>query len=298
LTQTSIRRYPRFKRTKGEKPGFELQPRDCEIIKTVYDYRFLNSEQIKALVEGSNQVILRRLQKLFHHGYLDRPQQQALTVASGSKKIIYALGNNGADVLSEKYAIDRGEINWRTKNYEVKKSYIDHAMMISHFRVILTLALKGMLHTKLLFWDQGKELGDHVFVKDYREGKQRIPVFPDAFFGIEDPNGKMYFFLEADQSTMTNNRFLHKMRGYYHYWRQGRHTEKYRIKYFRVLSITKSRQRADNLRTITKQADERQKGFSAFWFTSEENFSLEEPGTVLKPIWQTPVNEGYHHLLE
>jgi len=170
--------------------------------------------------------------------------------------------------------------------------------MISNFRVILSLALKNIQNTDLLFWDQGRELGDHVFVRDYREGKQRIPVCPDAYFGLEDPQGKMYFFLEADRSTMTNARFLQKMRGYYNCWKQGKHSEKYGIKNFRVLTITKSKERARNLREVTKQADERQKGFSAFWFTSEENYSLEKPTNVLNPIWKTPAGEGSHHLLE
>lgn len=108
----------------------------------------------------------------------------------------------------------------------------------------------------------------------------------------------MYFFLEADQSTMTNARFLKKMRAYWNWWRQGRHTKKFGIKSFRVLTIAKTEKRKENLRKMTKGADERRKGSLMFWFTSEQNYSLRESKSILEPIWQTPKDESFHSLLE
>jgi hypothetical protein len=105
-TQYLSKRFPRYKRALREKPSLTIQPRDLEIIKLVYDYRFLNSDQIKYLVAGSGQVILRRLQKLFHHGFLDRPLQQFSY--PGNQKMIYALGNSGATILASEYGMDRG----------------------------------------------------------------------------------------------------------------------------------------------------------------------------------------------
>ena len=184
-------------------------------------YRFLNSDQLKYLVTGSNQVILRRLQKLFHHGFLDRPLQQFSYC--GNQKMIYALGNSGATILASEYGIDRGRINWRNKNHEAGEIYLNHTLMISNFRVALSLGLENSDNTELLFWKQDatENLKDHVIVKEHHKLKQRIPICPDAFLGIVDSNGiKKYFFLEADQSTMTNARFFKKMKGYFNYWKR------------------------------------------------------------------------------
>jgi hypothetical protein len=291
--------FPRYKRASGKKPGFTIQPRDLEIIKLVHDYRFLNSDQIKYLVTGSNQVILRRLQKLFHHGFLDRPLQQFSY--RGNHKMIYALGNSGATILASEYGMDRRRINWRNKNYEAGEIYLNHTLMISHFRVALSLALQNVDNTELLFWKQDatENLKDYVIVKEHHKLKQRIPICPDAFFGIVDFNGiKKYFFLEADQSTMTNARFFKKMKGYFNYWKQKKFAERFNIANFRILTLTKSQQRADNLRRVARKADEKQKGFAGFLFSSEKSYNIEHPLTLLKPIWRTPVNDEYHCLLE
>lgn len=52
---------------------FVLQPRDSEILKKVFDYRFLGGEQIKNLC-GFNSLKRTndRLRKLFDNGFLSR----------------------------------------------------------------------------------------------------------------------------------------------------------------------------------------------------------------------------------
>jgi len=105
-------RAPRFKRRPKAVGRLALQERDIEIIRLVDEYRFLDSEQMCALVQGSKQVILRRLQKLFHHGYLDRPINQ-INPFLGYRKMVYALGDKGADLLAERLGIDRGKILWK-----------------------------------------------------------------------------------------------------------------------------------------------------------------------------------------
>lgn len=293
-------RAPRFERAPDQVGGLRLQERDAEIIRLVYEYRFLNSAQIQALVEGSDQNLLRRLQKLYHHGYLDRPPSQGLYPKPGLEKMVYGLGDRGADLLAERYGMDRGQVRWREKNREAGDRYLRHTLMVSDFRTCLTLALRQRDDAELLFWKREKQaqLSDEVTYRGPEGGKRRIPVVPDSFFGIEDPGGKMYFFLEADRSTMTNRRFLKKMRGYWKWWQQGGHREKYGIEAFRVLTVTKSEARKENLRETTRQADDRQDGSLMFWFTARDRYDLEEPERVLQPVWQTPRDDQRHGLLE
>ncbi len=215
--------------------------------------------------------------------------------------MVYALGDKGADLLADEFGIDRGKIKWNEKNKEAKDRHIQHTLMISNFRICFELALRNLPDTNLLFWEKEnpKELKGYVYIRDLQGREFRAPIVPDGFFGIKDAKGKAYFFIEADQSTMTNARFLKKMIAYWNWWKQGKHTKRFGIKAFRVLIITKTQKRKENLREITKKADERQKGSLMFWFTSEGKYNLEEPGTVLTPIWQTPkAMIADHSLLE
>lgn len=293
-------RAAKFKRQPLEVGGIILQERDLNIVKLVYDYRFLNSEQIKALINGSERGILRRLQKLFHHGFLDRPLSQIVYPLTGTPKMVYALGDKGADLLATVSALDRGKIKWREKNKEVKDRHIQHTLMISNFRVCLKKSLDMIPDANLLFWEKEnvKKLKDYVYIRDLERGKIRLPIIPDGFLGIQDKRGKMYFFLEADQSTMTNARFFKKMKAYWNWWRQGGHTRRFGIKAFRVLTIAKTEKRGENLREITKKADDQQTGSFMFWFTSEENYHLDRPESILGPIWKTPKESNLYSILD
>jgi len=289
---------PRYTRRPKAVGGIRIQKRDVEIVKLVHDYRFMDSRQIQMLIDGSNQVILRRLQKLFHHGYLDRPVSQIIfsNPLMGHENMVYGLGDRGADLLAERLGIDRGKIIWKEKNKEVRERYIQHTLMISNFRACLTLALRATPEVKLLFWirENPQELKEYVSFTE--NGKQRrMVIVPDGFFCIQDAGGRMYFFLEADRSTMTNTRFLNKLKAYWK-WRwqkasRGRHgiKERYGIRDFRVLTLTRGRQRRDNLTKVAERTDDQHNGSYMFWFAAEEHFSLDTPQAVLHNIWQTAI---------
>ncbi len=87
-------RLPRFKRS-PEIPAIKLTERDREILRLVYRHRFLRSDHLAALTTGSPQQMLRRLQRLYHHRYLERPQCQLTYYKSGSRRMAYGLGNEG-----------------------------------------------------------------------------------------------------------------------------------------------------------------------------------------------------------
>jgi len=290
--QTNNKRQPRFRRGDKDKIPLRIQKRDRVILGLVFDYRFLTSRHIQRLVPGSDKVILQRLQKLFHHSYLDRIK------LSNNDPILYALGNKGADELTLFFGIDRGKIDWAKKNREVRETYLAHSLQINNFRIALTLSLKSIAGMEIISWTPEGDLKDEVIFYGEEQRKIRAPLVPDAFFAFGNEENEANFFLEADRSTMTNQRFFNKMRAYWSYWKQNKHKEKLDIDSFRVLTVCKSHQRKDNLRTITREADDRKDGSEMFWFASEEDFSVDDPGSILKPIWQTPVDNVLHSLLE
>jgi len=286
------KRLKKFRREKSAFPALQIQERDVQILNSLADYRFLTTSHILALHSGGERNLQRRLQKLFHAGFIDRPPRQ-ISYHRPQGDMVYALGNRGVDLLAERLNMERGKVNWTTKNREAKDRYIQHALMISNFRTVLTLALNNPLEGVIKDWRQSRELKDYV-----RIDQQKVAIVPDAFFTVEDAKSRMHFFLEADQSTMTRGRFLKKMKAYWNWWKEGGHQKKLGIKSFRVLVLCKSEKRKESLRRITKEADDKKQGSLMFWFVSEDKFALAEPESVLRSIWQTPKDDAWHSLLE
>ena len=82
-------RLPRFTRAK-QITAPQLTARDREIIRFVFAHRFLRSTHIHALIGGSRQQVLQRLQRLYHHGYLERPRAQIdYYHQGGSQSMVY-----------------------------------------------------------------------------------------------------------------------------------------------------------------------------------------------------------------
>ena len=84
-------RLPRFQRFVNP-PPIQLTERDRKIFRLIHRHRFLRSHQIVAMICGSAQNLPRRLQQLFHQGWLERPRAQLQYYErSGSKTIAYGL---------------------------------------------------------------------------------------------------------------------------------------------------------------------------------------------------------------
>ena len=125
----------------GVADPLRLQPRDIALLRDVWEFRFLNTEQLLSLHTGGVRNIKQRLSLLYQHGYLDRPAVQK-TARLASAHIVYSLGRKGAETLA-KNAEEREGILRRVR--EVEKSLvpiIGHSLMISQFRVCLSLALR------------------------------------------------------------------------------------------------------------------------------------------------------------
>src|SRR5438876_323867 len=90
-------RLPRFERHRFQKPPFAMTARDRNIIKMVSEHRAITSDDLRLLIPGSEQNLTRRLQRLYHHGYLDRPRSQRVL---GNAPLVYALGDEGAGLLA------------------------------------------------------------------------------------------------------------------------------------------------------------------------------------------------------
>lgn len=288
---TSTPRRPRFVRHRFGKPDFVIQPRDYEIVRIVSDHRVISSEDVHLLVGSSPQGVLRRLQKLFHHSYLDRPRSQRRL---GNAPMIYALGQRGADLIAAENGL-KPTVDWSEKNRQLQSHYLEHALMISRFQVALRYAAVSSGRVVLERWLPDGEIRDAVWI-EHQDRRERIPVAPDAFFVLRDVDGRVHGFLEADRGTMTVARFTAKLRGYFAYWRSGQATQHLGMKNFVVVTVTTSAERAQHLREAAEVVSDR--GLGMFLLAPEADYLPAMDRAIFNPIWRTPMESVRHSLLE
>ena len=86
-------------RKAGHTASFQLTDRDREILRMVLRYRFVTIDHVHALITGNNRQISRRVQAMFHLGYLTRylPTRRLRVglYTPGSEKMIYGLDTVG-----------------------------------------------------------------------------------------------------------------------------------------------------------------------------------------------------------
>jgi hypothetical protein len=251
-------RLPRFKRASTVAP-IKLTGRDHDIIRQIYRHRFLRSNQIVSLVGGSPQQVVRRLQLLFHHGYLERPRAQLQYFERNtSHHFAYGLGNKGGMLLRHQFGIAVDSESWNEKNHVIGRVYLEHTLLVSEIMVSLELTCRQHGIT-LLYEDQLRQSVEKQSFKWRVEGKLKLGVVPDRVFALEyaDEKGetqRAYFFLEADRGTMpvirknlVQTSFYRKLLTYEATWVNKIHQRQLGIHRFRVLTVTTSAARLNSL---------------------------------------------------
>ena len=285
-------RLPRFRRAPDIRP-IQLTERDREIIRTVYRHRFLRSTHITALLGGSPAQLLRRLQLLFHHGYLERPRAQIdYFHRGGSQPIVYGIGSKGAAFLRQDSGSVRRDLNWSQKNRGIGRLFLEHALLISDVMVGFELVCRKSGRVRLL-------TGDHLplphDLRNHREpfrwrvtlnNRQKLGLIPDQVFALEFTDklpgrSRAFFFLEADRATMpvmrqnlSQTSFFRKLLAYQATWRLGIHHSRFGFPRFRVLTVTSSPQRMENLVTACRGLE---RGHGLFLFADRRSLARVDP---------------------
>jgi hypothetical protein len=65
-----------------------------------------------------------------------------------------------------------------------------------------------------------------------------------------------------------------------------------------VLTVTLSPERRDNLQKIAQAATPVKGGSSMFWFACQQDYDLNQPESILDPIWITARGEEKRSLLD
>lgn len=226
------------------KDGFQFIDGDIDILHWVHDLRLAHIGHLCALTGRSEKALSRRLLKLREHRYI-------ACIARRPQKHLYVVGNEGTPALIEAgFAADDLRAH-RPRHFELKELWLKHFLLVVDAHVKLILAARSST-VRIIQWREGPALWDRVTFLD--QGREvTAPVRPDGFFALRDtarPEGKntLYFFLEADRSTMSHSRIEAKIRAYVNYFQQGLHGKKYPgVKLFQVLVLTQTAARAENL---------------------------------------------------
>jgi hypothetical protein len=278
-------RLPRFQRDAKVSP-IRLTERDREIIRLIHRHRFLSSHQLVALIGGSAQQLSRRLQLLFHNGFLERPRAQLQYYERhGSQSIVYGLGNKSGSLLQLNPA------EWGEKNRAIGRMYLAHALLVSDVMVSLELTCRQrgirLLHEDELNLPVETPLQWRVKLRD----GTKLGVVPDCVFALEytDQKGqaqRAYYFLEADRGTMpvvrtklSQTSFYRKLLAYEATWTNKVHQRHLGILRFRVLTVTTS---APRVKSLLDACSRLQRGHGLFLFADDSVLQKD----LLGAVWQ------------
>lgn len=282
-----------------------LTNRDKEIILAVYQYRLLSSQQIEALFFPSSSpashsrrsACQRRLQLLYHHGFLKR-LMQPLVMGEGRSPFVYALDGVGAGVVATQLGIDRDGVGWKPKdNHQVSALFLDHTLAINDVRVVLNRLVNSNS------WQVESWVGDNEFrsakmqdkVPKRKHGGRIERIYPDGYFvlKLENSDKRLHFFLEVDRSTMSNSRWQGKIAAYVQFRSSGLSLQHFGTRNFRVLCITTSQQRLENIKNATEETG----GNTFFWFTTQQQVDIWIPEKLLKSVWSVAGVQGLHSFI-
>jgi hypothetical protein len=168
--------------------------------------------------------------------------------------------------------------------------------MRAEFYTALVGAIRATTGIELQEW---RLVSPKARVRFDDEGEQYV-VQPDALITLRQDRIRMTMALEFDRATMTNKRFGQKMLAYYLLAEKGLHYRLGPFKNFRVMTVTTTTKRMENLMRATRETlrghkklrkgekltrEEAQQGLGLFWFSHQSRIDLDKPLSIFHPIW-------------
>jgi Replication-relaxation len=296
VSKKTAPRRPRFRR--AEPPDFRLTAGDLAIIRLVEQHRFLRSTHIAGLVGRSLDRTNDRLCRLFHAGYIDRPKAQLDHYpTNGSSPMVYALGDLGALLLSQRDGAGSGSRDWDRRNREAGRPFIDHQLEITEFLASLQMATQHRSDVRLIHPDELiAAFPEHTrnacnpfslrVTLPGRGAEHEIGLIPDFAFGLRFADGsRRCFLVEIDRGTMPVSRsdlrqtsFQRKMHAYLAAYAGKQHESRFGWKAFRVLTVTTDDQRLRSMHEALRELNiPNGPGSALFFFATRDALQASDP---------------------
>ena len=294
---------PRLKRKPAS--AIQLTDRDAQILKALHRYRFLTTDHIQALTgTESRWGMNKRLRLLYDNKYIDRPKAQAAIFSRAAKRpTVYALGNKGAALLSERFRIAMpAEVYWTEKNRRVRERHIEHTLGISDFMIEMETLCRASRHHQFIDQDEilaRSPLQTRKAKYPFRwktqivdDGKRHdIMILPDQIFGIRHSDGReRFYFVEIDRGTMPVSRrdirqtsFIRKVLSYADTFERELAQRRFGISGFQVLTVTTSIERIQTIQRAIGNFQDTSFSANTFLFRAKAETQASFP---FKTEWQ------------
>ncbi len=232
------------------------------------------------MLAGSAQQMLRRLQNLFHEGYLDRPRAQIDYYRNGSRPIVYGLGNKGMQLMAREDGVPVRRMDWSARNRSITRFFMEHTLAVADVIVAIELSCRKR-GVELIDYREDSPGGFKWSVAVQHGGATAsVGVVPDRVVGIKTGTETRWFFVEVDRATMPVERnnlkqssFGRKLLAYHETWRQR--VLKDSFPRFQVLTVTTTPERVKNLVEAANRLT-KGKGAGLFLFTDHKAFTAAE----------------------
>ena len=268
-----------------------LQVRDIAIFDDLVRYRFLDRKQIQSLhfpSDTTGRATRRRLHELAEAGYIDRLSLLYAHPVSGSPAAVFQLSRRGYAFLAEHHGNEELRVA-PTEN--VLPHLLPHWLALSDTHIMIDQAVARQAVVTFGGWINEYD----VVNKDEQSPEKRYCLYtliresprlvcaPDAAFVLTAGSYSRVYYLEQDRATSGVQQLASaKTRGYAALSGLGLHSRHFSgavLPSFRVLLITTSRKRRDNLRAAIQS----KAGADLWWFASTDDLS---PETILvEPLW-------------
>jgi hypothetical protein len=257
-----------------------LTDRDREIVVATNAYQALLGKQLERLFFTSRSTAQYRLQRLYQHEFLDRHFMTVVSTAPAASPMIYTLGKRGAYLLSQEMGYQPTQLRRFPK--VIKWQFMEHLLAGNEVRIAISLAChaNGFALEEWLDEPVFRGAPEYVQVTDGKGKTSEKPVFPDGYFRIKTEQGTAHCFLEVDRATEQQSKFRPQVEVYEAYVASGQYQARFSPKSMRVLIVTTTPERLQNLKKTVVSAG----GDEKYWFTTFAQ--LTEATVLTAPIWE------------
>lgn len=300
MSKDNINPNPKKRASRFKRPPpipMHLTERDEQIITRCWEDKFLSTSDLHTLFFGALARCVHRLRILYSNHYLDRHFVPTAIPYRGATQARYTISTKGVSIVSlrlgqeQNYvALKRRQFNSRIQSPSFLLTF-RHLQTINATRIDFEKAFLALDDWQLVGWIPERLLEDHFIIST--EGQvRRTKIRADGYFQYHhSPTAKIYSaFVEVDLGTMSHQQIMAKVQRYLHYFQTELPLRKYGTQWFRVLFITTSSKRANQLwHTISKLTN------SIFWLTSFDE--IKKPAWLKRDIWLRVGREGRYPLV-
>ena len=125
-------------------------------------------------------------------------------------------------------------------------------------------------------------------------------LIPDATFILSQKGRDHFFILEIDKGTVARKWMAMRYQAYYDWWKKQGPKNNFKVSSVRILTVTSSQKRMENLIKGCLQVKAGGTGSALFWFTTVKNVDIFKPRLLLERIWRKALSDDskFYSLLD